>query len=115
MQVIVNVREGSLIVFSDTVIIGQQVGPVVLQPRSELFVKGLILGDLEIEAGASCTVHGTVIGNIKNRGTLKVYGLVNGEIINENGSVSVDANAKVLNPTLNLIVSGKHFAMNKHA
>lgn len=100
MQVITNVHEGSLTVLSDTIILGQQVGPVVLQPDSELYVKGIILGDVHIKSGARCIVHGTVIGQIKNRGTLKIYGLVNGEISSERGTLMIDYDARILNPNL---------------
>jgi len=110
MNVIASIRQGSLVITNDSFISGQQIGHVLLKSGAELFVKGIILGDLEIEEGAKCVIHGTVIGSIRNRGTLNVYGLVNGKIFStQNASLLVDPESKVLNPSLNLLAPGSAY------
>jgi len=111
MNVIASIRQGSLNITNDSFISGQQIGHVILKSGAELFVKGIILGDLEIEAGSKCVIHGTVIGSIRNRGTLKVYGLVNGKIYSaKSASLTIDPESKILSPGLNLLMPGCNYS-----
>jgi hypothetical protein len=59
---------GPLFVEQDLDVVGTIAGDAVVQPECRLHVRGVITGNLTLEAGASAVIFGTVNGRVRKRG-----------------------------------------------
>lgn len=76
---------------------GAVMGSAVIANRSEFILNGVIDGDLHLEEGAKATVNGTVKGNVFNEGgELKIFGMVNGRVVQRRGKLFVSPKAFIL-------------------
>lgn len=64
----------------DMALYGVASGSLTVGPGRELYLYGLCCANLTVEAGATATVLGTVAGNVVNRGTVILHGLVQGSV-----------------------------------
>ena len=65
-------------------------GDVLVAGSGDLVLRGLILGNLTIDCGASATVYGTVAGGVVNNGgSCVVHGLVVGRVTTNGGTTTL--------------------------
>lgn len=64
----------------DLALYGVANGSLTVGAGRLLYLYGLCCADLIVEEGATATVLGTVAGNVINRGTVALHGLVQGNV-----------------------------------
>ncbi len=62
-----------------------------------LIINGILNGNVTIEEHAEVIVWGTVVGNIINKGTCRIAGSIQGQLIEKGGRFVIDKNASVKN------------------
>lgn len=71
---------GPLVVHEDTRFHGMIDGGVTVTPGVTFDMRGMIAGDLTIEPDARVELRGMVAGSVVNRGHLRIYGVVRGQV-----------------------------------
>lgn len=65
---------------------------IIVEKNTNLY--GMVVGSVTVKKGVTLILHGMVIGDLINYGETIVYGTVDGEIINKEGQLRIDKNAK---------------------
>ncbi len=76
-----------------TKLLGMITGNVVIDNSSNFIVHGTINGSIMINEGSSLFTYGTINGDIINHGECKIYGIVNGKLIQSGGQFDIDNKA----------------------
>jgi hypothetical protein len=96
MNIINDKVVGEIILNENTELHGMIVGNTTVTEGILLKLHGMIIGDLILEKDSTVYLHGMTKGDVINRGEiLKVYGMVNGRIIRQDGETLVDSKAVV--------------------
>lgn len=95
MAIIKDRIDHDLIIGEPTSLLGLIHGKVTVLPGVNLQVHGRIVGTLIVEAGSEVFMHGVIQGDVINRGgQLHVFGMVSGEVITESGTTVIDSRAR---------------------
>ncbi len=87
---------GNLIISVDTSIQGTIKGSVSVGSDCNLILNGTIAKDLIIEENSKAELNGVVSGNvINNGGSLRVYGVIFGDLYKNAGEVYIDSKAVI--------------------
>lgn len=79
---------GDQVLAEDLALYGVATGSLTVGAGRSLFLYGLCSAGLVVEAGASATVLGTVAGDIVNRGSVVLHGLVQGSVYSRGASLT---------------------------
>ncbi len=84
-----------VVIDSETTLTGMVTGNVTVDNASNFIVYGMINGDVIVQVNSALLVHGTINGNIVNSGLCKVFGIVNGKLIDKGGRFDIDSKAVI--------------------
>lgn len=70
-------------------------GKITIVNKSKLTLHGMINGNVFIQPDSELICHGTINGNIFNDGIFRLFGTLNGRIIETNGESFIDKNAQI--------------------
>jgi len=87
--------EGNLLVSEDLKINGVVAGNIVVASGASLHLCGMCAGNVVIEKGASASITGFVRGDVINRGTIEIYGMVQGNVRSKEGKVLFSADSVI--------------------
>lgn len=88
--------ERNITIDEDTILKGMIVGDVVVLGSAEFVLRGMMEGNLSIRENTTVYLNGTVNGDvINNGGSLEVYETINGRLFRERGNTFIDGNAVV--------------------
>ncbi|EKT3958483.1 hypothetical protein NTJ28_002499 [Flavobacterium psychrophilum] len=93
-QITSHIRQ-DIIIDNETNLTGMVTGNVTVDNASNFIVHGMVNGNVIVQVGATLLVHGTINGNIINSGLCKVFGVVNGKLIDNGGSFDIDSKAHI--------------------
>ena len=82
-----------IIIDSPTKLVGMISGNVSLENSTDFLIEGFINGDITVQSNSTLIVHGTINGNIINAGLVKIFGRINGKLIENGGSFEIDPKA----------------------
>jgi hypothetical protein len=98
--------EGNAIVNDRLQFSGMITGSTSIISGGYFVLHGTCCRDLFVESGSVVHIHGTVLGDVYNRGgKLEVYGTIGGNLYRISGTTFVDKNSMINGHRINLIES----------
>jgi len=70
-------------------------GNISVSQSVEFIVHGTVNGNIVVQNNSLLIIHGTVNGNIINSGLCKIFGMINGKLIDKGGNFEIDPNAMI--------------------
>lgn len=93
-QITSHIRQ-DIVIDNETNLTGMITGNVTVDNASNFIIQGMVNGNLTVQCNSTLLVHGTINGNIINSGLCKVFGVVNGKLIENGGSFYIDSKAHI--------------------
>jgi hypothetical protein len=98
--------EGDVIVNDEFQFSGMITGSTTIVSGGHFVLHGTCCRDLFVEPGSVVHIHGTVAGNVYNRGgNLEVYGTIGGALYRLSGKSFVAENSMIKGHKINLVES----------
>ena len=92
---ITNHVEQDVTINSDANLHGMISGNVSIEKPAVFMVHGMVNGNITIQNNSTLIVHGTINGNIINMGHCKIFGMVDGSLIENGGKFDIDPKAQI--------------------